>query len=43
MAAAQKRFSREVTLKGEGNKRLKKPMLSLVGIEKEYGKEGRGV
>jgi len=43
MAAAQRRFSREVTLKGKGKKRYKEPMLSLVGVKKEYGKEGRGV
>ncbi len=43
MAVAQRRFSREVTFKGEGKKRYKEPMLSIAGVEKEYGKEGRGV
>jgi hypothetical protein len=43
MAAAQMRFSREVALKGKGKKRYKEPMLSLIGVENEYGKEGRRV
>lgn len=30
-------------IKGKGKKRYKEPMLSLVGVKKEYGKEGRGV
>jgi hypothetical protein len=42
IAAAQRRFSREVPLKGKGKKKYKEPMLNL-GVEKEYGKQGRRV